>query len=115
MLGHRSANVREEMSCRFIIPVLILSVFALDFVLMELKIEQRSVLKFLVRRGDSPIACWRELRRGFGDATPSQKTVRKWHKRFHEGETSTKDQPRSGRPKTARNEDKVEELRTTPR
>ncbi len=106
-----SANICTMMSCRLFFSLILLTVFALFGVVMELKIEQRSVLKFLVKKGDTPIECWRELRRGFGDETLSQKTIRKWHKGFREGHTSTKDQPWSGRPKTARNADKVDELR----
>ncbi len=77
---------------------------------MELKVEQRTVLKFLVSTGATPINCWKELQFGFGADTPSQKTVRKWYKQFQEGETSTKDLPRTGRPRTARNDDKKGQL-----
>ncbi len=74
---------------------------------MELGQEQRTVIKFLVSTGATPIQCWRHLREGFNAETVSQKTVRKWHHRFSEGETSVKDRPRPGRPISARTADGI--------
>ncbi len=105
----RSACVAMKIVTWFLLvlfPVLV--AFGVE---MELKIEQRSVLKFLVKTGATPIECWRELRCGFGNETSSQKTVRKWHKRFWGGETSTRDQPRTGRLKTARNPETMDKLK----
>ncbi len=72
--------------------------------------EQRTVIKFLVSMGATPIQCWQKLREGCGASTLSKNTVRVWHKRFSQGEQSTKDRARSGRPRTARNAEMIQRV-----
>ncbi len=74
----------------------------------ELNQEQRSVIKFFVSTRATPIQCWRHLQQGFQGTSVSQKTVRKWHKRFREGDGSVKDRPRSGRPRSARTPETIQ-------
>lgn len=64
--------------------------------------EQRVNLKFLCKAGFKPIECWRRLRQVFGDETMSQTQVRVWSKRFKAGQEMTKDNPKSGRPRSQR-------------
>ncbi len=49
---------------------------------METRLEQRSVLKFLCKSGETPIACWLKLSDVFGAETMSKGRVRVWHRRF---------------------------------
>ena len=63
--------------------------------------EQRVSLKFLVRSGHTPIQCWRQMRTVYGANCMGKTQVRMWWKRFDQGETSTKDKPKSGRPKSS--------------
>lgn len=95
---HCYSKAQQRMSKFFIVGFVLLLVCLVGCFLsgMELKIEQHSVLKFLVSTGAMPINYWRELCKGFSNETPSQKMVRKWHKQFREGSTSTKDNLRSG-------------------
>lgn len=72
--------------------------------------EQRTVIKFLVSTGATPIQCWRKLREGCGDNALSKNTVRVWHKRFTQGEVSTKDRARTGRPRSAQNADMIQKV-----
>ncbi len=69
---------------------------------LEERVEQRSVLKFLVKSGLSPIQCWERLHQVHGQNCLSKNHVRVWHKRFRNGWTDTKDQKRSGRRKSVR-------------
>ncbi len=68
----------------------------------ESRVEQRTILKFLTKSGHTPIECWRRLHAAFGDDTFSKNTVRTWHKQFLQGRTLTKDQKRSGCPRSTR-------------
>ncbi len=69
---------------------------------MEKRQEQRSVIKFMQKSGATPNQCWARLHAVYGAETFSKTAVRKWFKEFSEGRESTKDQPRSGRPRSAR-------------
>jgi histone-lysine N-methyltransferase SETMAR len=51
------------------------------------------------------------LRTAFSDDCLSQAVVYQWVKQFKEGRESLKDDPRPGRPSTARNEQKVAQVR----
>ncbi len=84
--------------------------FCVFWSMAELNQEQRSVIKFFVSTGAMPIKCWRHLQQGFQGTTVSQKTVRKWHKRFRQGDGSVKDRPCSGRPHTARTPEMIQSM-----
>lgn len=73
--------------------------------------EQRVSLKFLAKSGQSPIQCWRALRRVWGDDTMCKTQVCVWHKRFLSGENDVKDAPRTGRPHSKRTPDNVRMIR----
>ncbi len=65
----------------------------------QCQLEQRSVIKFLVKQGATPIQCWHQLEAVYGAEQALGKTqTRAWHKKFREGDLDTviKDQPRSG-------------------
>ena len=68
----------------------------------ERRHEQHVNLKFLSKAGFKPIECWRHLRQVFNDETMSQTQVRVWWKRFKGGQEETKDNPKSGRPRSSR-------------
>ncbi len=69
---------------------------------MDAKIEQRTVLRFLVREGKKPIECWRQMCTVFGAGTMSKTRIRVWHKRFHEGRDTFKDDKHTRHPRSAR-------------
>ena len=69
---------------------------------MDSKVEQRTVLRFLVHEGKKPIECWRQMCLVFGSRTMSKSRIRVWHKRFLNGRDSFKDDPHTGRPRSAR-------------
>ncbi len=64
--------------------------------MMEGCVEQRAVLKFLAKSGDTPITCWRKLKDIFGQRMMSKGHVRVWHKQFRQGDDRIKDKPKSG-------------------
>ncbi len=74
---------------------------------MEGHMEQRAVLKFLVKSGNMPISCWCKLKEVFGQNTMSKGRVRVWHKQFTAGDDRIKDKPKSGCPRSARSEENV--------
>ncbi len=60
----------------------------------NVEIEQRTVLKGMVRSGTTPIQSWRFLQQAYGEQALGKTAVRKWHKRFSEDiQQSVKDQP----------------------
>lgn len=68
---------------------------------MDIKEKQRAVIEFLAKEGCAPIDIHRRLKNVYGDVTIDRSNVRRWTKRFNEGETSTKDKERSGRRRTS--------------
>ncbi len=100
---------RSELACHFEMFVLWFLVLLIQFeteidclaiMSHQCRIEQRSVIKFLVRQGAMPIQCWRQLQTVYGaDRALGKTQTRSWHKKFREGDldTVTKDKPRSGR------------------
>lgn len=78
-------------------------------------LEQRSVIKFLVWQGATPIDCWRQLQTVYGAGQALGKTqTRAWHKKFREGnmDTETKDRPRSGRGQSGRSQININAIQT---
>ncbi len=71
------------------------------FTMTDTQIEQRTVIKFLVKSGKSLMDCWRQLQGVFGDQTISAKTVRVWAKKFSNGHEDVKDKKRPGRTRSA--------------
>lgn len=69
----------------------------------DVKREKRIVTKFLVKRGKTNNEIRNELQLVYGTDTLKAATIKKLPKRFREGRMSTDDDPRDGRPSTARN------------
>ena len=64
--------------------------------------EQRVNLKFLCKAGFKANECWRCLRQVFQGEVMSKTQVWVWWNRFHSGEETTSDRPKSRRPHTQR-------------
>ena len=62
------------------------------------RIEQRSVITFLVAEGCRPVEIHRRMSTVYGFTCFSQKNVYKWAKLFKEGRSSVEDEDRPGRP-----------------
>jgi hypothetical protein len=75
------------------------------------KQEQRAAIQLLFLKGLTTHKIKKELDVSLGKASPSFSTVKKWCAIFRRGDVSTNDAPRSGRPKTARNEETIETVR----
>ncbi len=107
----------QEMFVRLILTVLLL--FQLTFVVvldmsLQCRVEQRTVIKFMVAQGATPIACWRQLDRVFGEHALGKTQTRYWHKKFKAGDIDsvTKDAPRSGRVCSGRSAENIQKVET---
>ncbi len=89
---------------------LILTLFLL-LLTMDKRVEQRTIIKFLVKSGHTPIQCWRQLHQAFGTDTFSKNTVCTWHKTFSQGRDQVRDLARPGRPKSTRTDEAVQQVR----
>jgi histone-lysine N-methyltransferase SETMAR len=78
---------------------------------MDTAEEQRACIKFSVKNGKTGAETLQMLRTAFSDDCLSQTVVYQWVKRFKEDRESLKDDPRPGRPSTARSEQKVDQVR----
>ena len=78
---------------------------------MQENIEQRYAIKFCVKLNKSATETFASLTEAYGDATLSRTMVFKWHKAFKEGRENVEDDPRSGRPISATNDENVEVVR----
>ena len=74
------------------------------------KNEKRAVIKYLLKKEMSPKTIHEDIVTTLGDDSPSYSTVKKWSADFKRGRTSTEDDPRSGRPKTATTDIQVEAI-----
>ena len=72
--------------------------------------EYRAVIKFFFLKGWNATQVKTELTEVCGSSSPSFATVSNWINEFKRGRLSTKDEPRSGRPKTATSEENVEKV-----
>ncbi len=84
-------------------PVLLL-LFCSTNMSQQLRVEQRSVIKYLCAQGTTPIQCWRRLQEVYGASALGKTRVRAWHKQFWEGDlqTTTKNKACPGRPRSGR-------------
>ncbi|XP_015439553.1 PREDICTED: splicing factor 3A subunit 1-like [Dufourea novaeangliae] len=78
---------------------------------MERNLEQRIVIKFLVKNGESSTEIYEKLSRVYGNNTMSKPRVFDWAKRFREGRESVEDAERSGRPSTTRQDENIARVR----
>lgn len=70
-------------------------------------IEQRAIIKYLVKKGLDYKAVHQELLEVYGNEAPSRSTVHVWCREFKCGRTSLEDDPRSGRPSTSSDQEHV--------
>jgi transposase len=73
-------------------------------------LEYRSVIKFLTKEGHQPKTIRERMVPVYGNDAPPYYTIKFWSKRFRWGRESIDDDPRSGRPKTATNEDMTQKV-----
>ncbi len=64
--------MRTEFLASFTVCFLLFFCSFWFLVLMEGRVDQRAVLKFLAKSGETPINCWRKLKDAFGDRTMSK-------------------------------------------
>ncbi len=77
----------------------LLFLFSALVIPLEERVEQRAVMKFMVKSGLSPIQCWHQLQQVHGVNCMSKNRVCVWHRRFRTGWTETKDQKHPECPK----------------
>lgn len=78
---------------------------------MEGSLEQRYAIKFCVRLGKNATETFQMLQEAFRDNCISKSQSGRWHKAFKEGREEVVDEPRSGRPTTARTDENVTRVR----
>lgn len=74
------------------------------------KFEHRAVIKYLHKKGLTPLQIHEDMQETLGTSAPSYAMVKKWAAEFKRGRESIKDDPRSGRPVTATNQETVEKI-----
>lgn len=79
---------------------------------MDEIIEQRVCIKFCVRNEVGRVDTLKMLQKCYGDNTLSKTTTNEWYLRFERGRDEIKDDHRSGRPSTSRNEENIEKVRS---
>ncbi|KAG5305819.1 SETMR methyltransferase, partial [Pseudoatta argentina] len=62
------------------------------------KCEIRSVIRYLVWKGKTPVGVYNEVKTAYGDTGMNRTSVFKWCREFKNGRTSVHDDQRSGRP-----------------
>ncbi|UYV72446.1 hypothetical protein LAZ67_9003181 [Cordylochernes scorpioides] len=77
---------------------------------MERSLEQRYAIKFCVRLGKNATETFQMPQKAFKDDCISRSQYGKWHKAFKEGREEVADEPRSGRPTTARTDENVDRV-----
>lgn len=80
---------------------------------MDGKLKQRVVIEFLTKEGCSAAEIHMRLKNVYGDSVIDVSNVRRWVKKFREGETEIEDKPRCGRPSTSvnvENEELVDDM-----
>ncbi|UYV73896.1 hypothetical protein LAZ67_11001326 [Cordylochernes scorpioides] len=77
---------------------------------MERSLEQRYTIKLCLRLGKNATETFQMLQKAFNDDCISRSQYGKWHKAFKEGREEVADEPRSGRPTTARTDENVDRV-----
>jgi len=78
--------------------------------MLELELEQRMNITFLVKHGKSGNEIREMLVQVYGGNAMKKRAVYKWVKRFSEGRESVTDEARSERPATSRTEENVTKI-----
>lgn len=76
----------------------------------NLKLEYRSVIKFLTKEGHQPKTIRERMVVVYGNDAPSYYVIKFWAKQFRWGRESIEDDSRSGRPKTATNDEMTQKV-----
>ncbi len=94
---------------------LLVSLLCFTVWIMQKNLDQRTNLKFLVAQDLTPVQCWNQLHSVYGDDCMSKPTVRRWHKKFREGDghTPITDELRSGRPRSQRTAAQIQHVSAT--
>ena len=69
--------------------------------------EQCICIKFCFKIGNTATETHKLLQRAYGEGAMGRTQVFDWFRQFKEGRTSAESDPRSGRPSTSRNEEKI--------
>lgn len=72
--------------------------------------EHRAVIKFFIKKGNSPKDIFEEMSSVLQDSGPSYTMVKKWARLFQQGRESCQDDPRLGRPVTVVTEENVQKV-----
>ena len=75
-------------------------------------VEKRANIKYLMKKGLTPKEIYKDLVRTLGKDAPSKPTVCRWINEFRFGRETVFDLQRSGRPKSATDEETVESVRS---
>ncbi|XP_025417115.1 protein GVQW3-like [Sipha flava] len=67
--------------------------------------EQRCAIRFCLKLGHSATETFQKLKQAYGESFLSRAQVFRWFKVFSEGRELIEDEPRSGRPSTAKNDE----------
>lgn len=73
--------------------------------------EQRCAIRFCFKLGHSATETFQKLQQAYGDSVLSRAQVFRWFKEFSEGREAIEDEPRSGRPSTAKTDENVIKVR----
>ena len=87
-------------------------VYVITIFTMCASTEQRICIKFCFKIGKSLRETYQLLQKAYGEGAMSRTQVFDWFRRFKEGRTSVKNDPRSGRPSTSRSEEMIAKVRT---
>jgi len=87
-------------------------VYVITIFTMCASTEQRICIKFCFKIGKSLRKTYQLLQKAYGEDAMSRTQVFDWFRRFKEGRTSVKNDPRSGRPSTSRSEEMIAKVRT---
>ena len=74
-------------------------------------VEYRANIKYLMKKGLTPMEIYKDLVETLGKDAPSKTTVCRWINDFRLGRETVFDLKRSGRPKTATDEETIEDVR----
>ncbi|KAG5319256.1 GVQW3 protein, partial [Pseudoatta argentina] len=77
------------------------------------KCEIRSVIRYLVWKGKTPVEVYNKVQTAYGDKGMNRTSVFKWCREFKNGRTSVHDDQRSGRPSIL-TDDIVEKIENAP-
>ncbi|GFY31172.1 protein GVQW3 [Trichonephila clavipes] len=77
--------------------------------------DQRICIKFCFKLGKTGTKTYKMMKTEFGNEAMSRARVFEWSRPFKNGRQSVNSDPRSGRPSTSRNEDKIAQVKAVVR